>query len=76
MKMHVPENKNAPLETITTVISHHNYKKTKIVANIIIKDKFESVVVNICLGEHSHMTSDVLGAFVTYLLTLIRYSTS
>ena len=41
-------NKNAPSETITTVISHHNYKKTKIVANIIIKDKFESVVVNIC----------------------------
>ena len=25
------------------------------------------------LGEHSHMTSDVLGVFLTYLSILIRY---
>ena len=47
MKMHVRENKNAPLEKIITIISHHKYKKAKIIANIVIKDKFESVVVNI-----------------------------
>ena len=28
------------------------------------------------IGEHSHMTSDVLGVFLTYLPTLIRYFTT
>ena len=28
------------------------------------------------MREHSHMTSDVLGVFLTYLLALIRYFTT
>ena len=35
--------------------------------NVMLKKKW------FCFGEHSHMTSDIFGSFLTYLPTLIRY---
>ena len=34
---------------------------------------YKPSVLTICFREHSHMTSDVFGSFLTYLPTLIRY---